>query len=167
MGRKKKYCIDGLEENEAVLVNRPLVFNLVNKYGGKVNGRAYEYEDLVCAGMVGLLKAVRTYQKDKAAFSTYAYTCIRNNIFNERRRQGNLLMGDHTNWNFEPTHTKYRVSDWDILDGMTDNEKYVATEYYIYSRPAVRVQQELDITPTKFKKIQKSIEAKLVEIIQQ
>ena len=47
-----------------------------------------EYDDLYQEGMIGLLKAVRTYDSSRGArFETYAAACIRNRIFDIVRRQ--------------------------------------------------------------------------------
>lgn len=53
-----------------------------------------EFEDLVQEGFIGLIKACDTYDPSKGfKFSTYACTCIRNNILmylRTRRRQSKL-----------------------------------------------------------------------------
>ena len=41
----------------------------------------FEYDDLFQIGCIGLIKAVDAYKPGKAQFSTYAYVCIRNEIF--------------------------------------------------------------------------------------
>ncbi len=43
-------------------------------------------EDLLQEGLIGLLKAVRSYEKEKAQFSTYAVTCMKNSIYSALRR---------------------------------------------------------------------------------
>ena len=40
-----------------------------------------DFEDLMQTGYIGLIKAARTFNKDKSKFATYALTCIRNEIF--------------------------------------------------------------------------------------
>lgn len=58
-----------------------------------------EQEDLVQEGTVGLFKAIMTYDKNKnTLFSTYARSCIRNEILGEIRRSQedkNKLLNDY------------------------------------------------------------------------
>ncbi len=56
---------------------------LVSKIAARFLGRGIDYEDLVETGNIGLLKAIRTFDEDRAcAFSTYAVPLI----FGEIRR---------------------------------------------------------------------------------
>ena len=69
--------------------------NLVYAVLGKMNLVAdKEFEDLVQEGFLGLVKACDTYDPSRGfKFSTYACTCIRNNILmylRTRRRQSKL-----------------------------------------------------------------------------
>jgi len=64
---------------EIVLLNTPLVYKLA----GKLVGRGVELSELVELGMLGLMKAVRTFDFSReCAFSTYAVHLI----FGEMRR---------------------------------------------------------------------------------
>ena len=66
---------------------------LIRKYSGVVYKKARAYfmagadaEDVVQEGMIGLLKAVRTYDADKnATFGTYAERCVTNQIISAIR----------------------------------------------------------------------------------
>ena len=66
---------------------------LIRKYSGIVYKKARAYfmagadaEDVVQEGMIGLLKAVRTYDADKnATFGTYAERCVTNQIISAIR----------------------------------------------------------------------------------
>lgn len=54
-----------------------LVLKMATKFA--YGNTSMEYEELVNAGLEGLVKAVNTYNEDKdTTFSTYANTCIRN-----------------------------------------------------------------------------------------
>jgi RNA polymerase sigma factor (sigma-70 family) len=44
------------------------------------------FEDYVQAGLIGLLKAIRTHDKEKAIFSTYAIVCIKNSMSKLRKK---------------------------------------------------------------------------------
>ena len=47
------------------------------------------HEDLFQEGMIGLLKAVRSYEPDSSAFATYASLCIRRSIISAIRKYSN------------------------------------------------------------------------------
>ena len=63
---------------------------LYNRYKNKVKLFVYRYklgtnerEDLIQEGMIGLFKAIETYESDRdVLFSTYANVCIKNRIYN-------------------------------------------------------------------------------------
>ncbi|HPE94812.1 MAG TPA: sigma-70 family RNA polymerase sigma factor [Bacillota bacterium] len=45
-----------------------------------------EREDMMQEGLIGLLKAVRTYDNSSSSFSTYAFLCIRNSVISAKRK---------------------------------------------------------------------------------
>lgn len=64
--------------NKVIIHNIKLVFNQVLK---KFVNTSYEEKDLISVGMIGLIKAVDTFDITKNnAFSTYATNCINNEI---------------------------------------------------------------------------------------
>lgn len=64
-------------EEELVVNNIRLVYYIVKKF----NFSQSEYEDVVECGILGLVKAARTFDKSKGKrFSTYAGRCIQNEI---------------------------------------------------------------------------------------
>ena len=58
-----------IHENYGLVVSQALCFLDDNNF-----------EDYIQAGLIGLLKAIRTYDENKAKFSTFASVCIRNAI---------------------------------------------------------------------------------------
>ena len=63
--------------NELIEHNLRLVVYIVNKHYGD----SKEQEDLISIGTIGLIRAAETFDPEKAiSFSTYASTCIRNQI---------------------------------------------------------------------------------------
>ena len=63
-----------------------LVLKMANKFAYGPN--SIKYEELVNVGIIGLEKAVKTYNPNNgAAFSTYATTCIRNEMCTKDKRQ--------------------------------------------------------------------------------
>ena len=60
----------------------PLVKGCVAAY----QAPASEHDDLFQEGMIGLLKAIRTYDNTSSAFQTYASSCVRNSIVSALRK---------------------------------------------------------------------------------
>ena len=59
----------------------------LDKYVGLLNVPVRYKEDFIQEGLIGLLKAVRSYDELKGcSFSTYAWRCIRNSVISEFRR---------------------------------------------------------------------------------
>ena len=72
-----------MSENEMLENNKKLVYMVLYKHFPlHVND-----EDLYQIGMIGLLKAIRSYKDDTYKFSTYAARCIYNAIAQELQRQ--------------------------------------------------------------------------------
>ncbi|MDR0978380.1 MAG: sigma-70 family RNA polymerase sigma factor [Lachnospiraceae bacterium] len=72
------------DQQEMVLKNRKLVFYVLNRLGNILPG---EYEDLVSIGYFALVKAVQNFDESKnMKFSTYAITCIKNELLQELRK---------------------------------------------------------------------------------
>lgn len=70
-----------------VVQNKGLVHTVANRYA-QVHNPYFGLEDAVQEGMIGLLKAIDTYDesRQKTAFSTYACVCIRNEILMAYRK---------------------------------------------------------------------------------
>lgn len=68
----------------ALLIHR--YSRMMNSYIGTLAVSESAREDLLQEGLIGLLKAVRTYDEGKAKFSTYAVSCMKNSIITELRR---------------------------------------------------------------------------------
>lgn len=81
---EEKDCFEKLakpetrKEAEEKLVEHNL--RLVAFVAKRYNSTKAEQNDLMSIGSIGLLKAVRTFDKSKANFSTYAARCIQNEI---------------------------------------------------------------------------------------
>jgi RNA polymerase sigma factor (sigma-70 family) len=67
-----------------------LVHSIVAKMAWRDRG-ALGRDDLLQAGMIGLIRAARGYNNGIAAFSTYAYPCILSEIRDEMRRSSNTV----------------------------------------------------------------------------
>lgn len=85
------------EEKKIVTENIKLVHYTVRQLG--VTPNSDEYDDIVSTGTMGLLKAASTYEPSKQyTFSTYAVTCIRNEILisyrNNKKHLGNISLSE-------------------------------------------------------------------------
>lgn len=70
-----------MNDDKLIKDNIPLVYHIINKYYPTYT----KDEDIIQAGMLGLVKASKNYSNQKSKFSTYAGVCIRNEIVNELR----------------------------------------------------------------------------------
>lgn len=84
-----------------VTENIRLVDKMLNKhFMSAIKSNKYEYDDLHQIGTIGLINAVKTFDESKYKFSTYACTCIRNEILksfqsdNAEKRKADVLSLD-------------------------------------------------------------------------
>ncbi len=83
--RKEEKMSDIALANMRVEENLNLVHHVIwDKFISNTKSRngKFEYDDLFQVGSIGLVKAARTYQENGAKFSTYAASCIKNEIIN-------------------------------------------------------------------------------------
>ena len=64
--------------------------SIINSYCRKLFLLGGDIDDLVQEGLVGLSKAVNTYNSDKGAFHPYALLCIKTNIYTAIKKYSNL-----------------------------------------------------------------------------
>lgn len=68
---------DNKQAEVLIVQNRSLVEAIASKY----TNSSLEYDDIVQEGMIGLLAAIKTFDKNNGtSFKTYAATCINNSI---------------------------------------------------------------------------------------
>ena len=68
---------DNKQAEVLIIQNRSLVEAIASKY----TNSSLEYDDIVQEGMIGLLAAIKTFDKNNGtSFKTYAATCINNSI---------------------------------------------------------------------------------------
>ncbi|WP_456464457.1 sigma-70 family RNA polymerase sigma factor [Persephonella sp.] len=73
------------EREKLILDNISLVKKVASKIYYRLPKGDIEFDDLVNVGVIGLMKAIKKYDKDKAKFSTYAYIKIRGEILDYLR----------------------------------------------------------------------------------
>ena len=100
------YC--ALDDNKLAVLSKTddnALEELLLRYKGLVKSIARKFfikggdvEDLISEGMIGLCKAVRTFdEKGSAAFSTYAYVVVSHDMINAVKKQSsekNLLIAN-------------------------------------------------------------------------
>ncbi len=60
--------------------------NYINSYISTLNVSPHERDDLYQEGLIGLLKAVKSYDYESSSFSTYASVCIKSSIISALRK---------------------------------------------------------------------------------
>ena len=119
--KEEQECIKRISEgdanarNELIEHNLRLVVFIVNKHYGD----SKEQEDLISIGTIGLIRAAETFDPEKAiSFSTYASTCIRNQIkmyFRKTRHKNNEVYMN------EPIDTDKNGNELTIADIFKDD----------------------------------------------
>lgn len=80
-----------LEYEKLIIKHLPMVKRLVSKMEA---GYDYELDDLINIGVIGLMDAIKKYDKDKKVpFEAYATLRIRGTVFDEMRRTGPVSRG--------------------------------------------------------------------------
>ncbi len=82
MGTK---TLDKKTKDQIILENLPLVKKVASKIYYRLPKGEIDFDELVNTGIIGLMKAIDRYNKDKAKFSTYAYIKIRGEILDYLR----------------------------------------------------------------------------------
>lgn len=112
--------------------NEKLVYYLLNKKG--VQGP--QFEELEQIGKIGLVKAIRTFdQNRRIKFSTYASTCIINEIRMFLRRNQKY----QREISFETFVTRSEVEEITLLDTMKDEETSSLEEDFFYREKLIEV----------------------------
>ena len=119
--KEEQECIKRISEgdanarNELIEHNLRLVVFIVNKHYGD----SKEQEDLISIGTIGLIRAAETFDPEKAiSFSTYASTCIRNQIkmhFRKNKHKSNEVYMN------EPIDTDKNGNELTIADIFKDD----------------------------------------------
>ncbi|MBR4111935.1 MAG: RNA polymerase sporulation sigma factor SigK [Ruminiclostridium sp.] len=119
--KEEQECIKRISEgdvnarNELVEHNLRLVVFIVNKHYSD----SREQEDLISIGTIGLIRAAETFDPEKAiSFSTYASTCIRNQIkmhFRKNKHKNNEVYMN------EPIDTDKNGNELTIADIFKDD----------------------------------------------
>lgn len=116
----------------------PLVLSISNKYKLSNNISAYNQDDIINSGMLGLVKAINSFDINKYskenAFRNYAITCINNeikiflratrNLYNEDK----IIRSNNNDDNYELEIVDVRSSSM-VSDLIEKDELYYALSY--------------------------------------
>lgn len=106
---------------------------LIEKYKSLVKNKAKAYyitgadnEDVMQEGMIGLFKAIRSYDANKeAAFKTYADTCINSQIITaikKANRRKHQPLNESISLNCEVNDGDWETTMQDVLEGSGEND---------------------------------------------
>lgn len=131
-----------MTRDEMILNNQGLIGYTIKKLG-----LISLYDDLYDLGLIGLIKAVDTYdEKRKIAFASYAYMCIRNEmlmIFRKKRPltisletqvTDNLTLEDAIKDNYDLEEDIMKKDEWnricDSINNLNDKERELIIKYF-------------------------------------
>lgn len=111
---------------------------LIEKYKGLVKNKAKLYyivgaenEDVVQEGMIGIFKAIRSYDETKeASFKTYADTCINSQIITAIKKANRMKhqpLNQSVSLSKEMSEGDFEITMGDILQGSMDNDPEALT----------------------------------------
>ncbi|MAF24387.1 hypothetical protein CL634_02195 [bacterium] len=106
-----------VRENYGLVVSQALSFLSDNKIS---------LDDYIQAGLVGLLKAIRNYDKSKSKFSTFASVCVRNEMLNLKRKSKKDLVSFNDDI-LQSNHPAIIISNFFeyVPDEMSKEEKFI------------------------------------------
>lgn len=149
----EKYKTGDLKAREKIIKSN---IRLVRHIAKQYSTEGYDFEDLVSIGIIGLIKAVDTYDVTKnIKFSTYSSRCINNEILMSIRKNNTnniqkVNIEDTLSCDFEGNELKYldiledKNSDFvtkifdnylskellNIIDSLSEKEKELVTLYF-------------------------------------
>ena len=115
--------------NELFFDNFNLVYHILQKLDYNKNDR----EDLIHEGAIGLLKSIKSFDDKKGIrFSTYAFSCIKNEmLYYLRKNQYNYIyLNDYIYDDIELIET-IKSYDSDILENLIKNEMVESLKQYL------------------------------------
>lgn len=117
-----KYNLGSFEHRDLLIIhNIKLVYYHIHRH---YYGENYDKKELVSIGIIGLIRAVDTYDLNKGEFSTYAIKCINNEILQSfRKKQLNTISVEEV---------VYRDKDGDekkLVDTISDENSDYTSQY--------------------------------------
>lgn len=130
-----------MTKDELIEQNMNLAYMLANRYYKMHRGKI-EFEEIRSASLLGLVKAADNFDETRGlAFSTFAFTCIKNEILiylRSNKKHNNFSLYTQINEDFileDKLHSDYNTED-DILNNLEIDLLY----RYIYQLPYIEKQ---------------------------
>lgn len=144
---KKMKQGDKQAEEKLIKHNLRLVAHIVKKY----NFAKIEQDELISVGSIGLMKAIKSYDKEKGnSFSTYASRCIQNEILMMVRSQRKFINEVSLEDKVKTDKEGNEVSLIDVLEDASEHVQDKAEIQIIY-------QKIIDIINTSLNEREKEI----------
>ena len=133
------------ERNSLIVDNLKLVYY---QYSRKFSSLPIEKEDIISIGILGLIKAIDNYDKEKGyTFSTYALKCIDNEILQGVKKNKSLaninlediiyedisyadIISDNINIEEEYLYNEIIFNIKDIVDKLDEKDRYIYKLYF-------------------------------------
>ena len=119
--------------------------NMVNSFARSYFLSDGDVDDLIQEGLVGLFKAVTTYN-GKASFSSHAYTCIKSSIISAVKKSNRLKNAPLLNY---VSLTGGSDDGGDKTDIITD-KSFGPEEIYINAESMQELNKKIELTLSKF-----------------
>ncbi len=125
------YHQGNIEAREKIIKhNIPLVYYLIKKNISYFVYTVYDFDDLLSIGMIGLIKAVDTFNEDfNYKFNTYAARCIMNEIYSymrkEKKRRNDIYLDQTVYPNDETTLGDTICDVIDISEDLGIEDEYL------------------------------------------
>tara|TARA_R100001163_G_C5067830_1_gene207270 strand:+ start:3135 stop:3632 length:498 start_codon:yes stop_codon:yes gene_type:complete len=107
-----------VQENYGLVVSQALYFL----------SEGHSLDDMIQAGLIGLLKAIRTYDEEKSKFSTYASVCVKNQILKLKTKNKKSHVVFDSSLLAKTEKVKYYIKEsfFDYVpDGLTQEQTFI------------------------------------------
>ncbi len=132
---------DALAEEQLIARYMGLVKSVARSFF--VTGAELERDDLIQAGMLGLVKAARSFDAGgKASFKTYASRCVRNSMVDELRRSSALPSDPLPESTVEDGHPALL---WEAISAELSPEELSVLEMYLDACSYKEISEKLGI----------------------
>lgn len=160
-------------EEKMILENQNLIYSVLKKLN-----LYHQHEEYFDLGMIGLVKGVKSFDKNKGyKLSTYLTTCIRNEIlmFLRKRRINCLSLEDNVNENFKIKDTiksndnvleKIMTKDLNMaINKLSFDDLSLLELYYINNLTQLEISKKLKCSQAQVSRKIKNIHKKLRKIL--
>lgn len=121
------------DEEKLVALHTPLVVSIAFSYNPRP---PYDYEDLISIGMIGLLKAIRSYDPARGTqFSTVASIIIRREIIRELQKNNNSKFHEQIDENIvEESRLNNLIIDEYLPDDLEEEDRKILYDRFYLNK---------------------------------